>query len=81
MILLFPVAVGPGRGSQSFHAPSPVLCPPAPQVPGPADGLQGTGHAASLDHQLAGEEEQGVQRAEGCGPHLTFDPRPGAALL
>lgn len=52
--------------------PSRVL-PPAPQVPGPAGGLQGSGRGAAYLHQLAGEEEQRVQCAgEGCQPHLTL---------
>nr|XP_031293818.1 solute carrier organic anion transporter family member 2A1 isoform X2 [Camelus dromedarius] len=62
------------------------------QVPGPAGGLQGPGHAAAPLHQLAGEEEQGVQCAgQGCRPHLTVtsarallagaDPAPHLPIL
>ena len=73
MMLLFLQALG--HRLQSLYSPSPALCPPAPQVPGPAGGLQGAGLPAAPLHQLAGEEEQGVQCArEGCRPHLTLDP-------
>lgn len=67
MILLFSVALATAPAY-----PSRVL-PPAPQVSGPAGGLQGSGRRAAYLHQLAGEEEQGVQCAgEGCQPHLTL---------
>ena len=67
MILLSSVALAT---EPAYHSRA---LPPAPQVSGPAGGLQVSGRGAAYLHQLAGEEEQGVQCAgEGCQPHLTL---------